>query len=80
MGTLSENESGEGEHLSVGRPGDGVGRLLEIGDARGLAGVHPADVELLLAVGIGEIGDASAVGGPARGSVVAIPGGERAMI
>ena len=40
----------------------GVGSLIEIGDARGLTGVHPANVELLLAISIGEIGDAHAVG------------------
>jgi len=47
-----QNERGKGEHFSVRRPGDGVGSLLEIGNARCLAGVHPADVQLLFAVGV----------------------------
>ena len=80
MGTLSEDKRGEGEHLSIGRPGDGVGRLIEIGDPCGLAGVHPADVELLLAVGIGKIGNACAIGRPARRHVGAISSGEGTMI
>ncbi len=78
--TFAENERGEGEHFSVGRPFDGVGRLIEIGDAGGLSRVHPANIDLLLAVGVGKIGEARAVGRPARGSVVVIAGGQRAMI
>src|SRR6267378_5226635 len=80
MGTLSENESGEGEHRSIRRPSDGIGRLIDVRDTRGLAGVHPANVELLLAVGVGKIRDACAVGGPTGRHVTAIASSERTMI
>jgi hypothetical protein len=78
--TFAENERREGEHLSVGRPFDGIGRLIEIGDAGGLSGVHPANIDLLLAIGVGKIGEAGAVGRPARGCVVVVAGGERAVV
>src|SRR6266852_3185449 len=77
---FAENEGGEGKHFAVRGPSDGVWRFLKIGDARGLPGIHPANVDLLLAVGVGEIGDAGAVGRPARRDVGAIAGGERAVI
>src|SRR2546430_15632867 len=80
MRSFPQNERSEGEHFPVGRPGDSVWSLLEIGDARGLARVHPANVNLLFAVGIGEVGQAQAVRGPARRRVTAISGGERAMV
>src|SRR5438132_12579029 len=80
MRSFPQNERGEGEHFPVGRPGDSVWSLLEIGDARDLARVHPANVNLLFAIGIGVAGQAKAVRGPARGRVTATCGGERAMV
>ncbi len=80
VGAFGRNESGEREHFPIGRPGDGVGRLFEIGDARGLAGVHPADVKLLFAIGIGEVSKTQAVRRPAWRNVAAVAGGERAMV
>src|SRR5208282_3707744 len=62
------------------RPCYGIWRLIEVGDAGRLPGVHPANIDLLLAVGVGEIGETQTVGRPARRSVVAVTSGERTMI
>src|SRR6267142_1318282 len=51
--TFARNQRRERDHSSVGRPGNGVRRLFEVGDARGLPGVHPTNVKLRLAVHIG---------------------------
>ena len=62
-------------HFSVRRPVDGTRRLLEVCDPRGLAAIHPAHIDLRVAVFAGEIRDARAIGRPSRRSVVSVSRG-----
>src|SRR6267142_5141961 len=52
--TFARNQRRERDHSAVGRPGNRVRRLFEVGDACGLAGVHPTNVKLRLGVRVGE--------------------------
>ncbi len=78
--TFPDDQGRKGDHPAVGRPGDGVRRLLQIGDAGGLAGVHPANVDLLLAVHVREECDARSVGRPARRAVGMVAAGKWPMV
>src|SRR5262249_20600567 len=77
---LALYERGEGKHLSVRRPIDRIRRILEIRNPRSLAGVHPANVNLLLSVGVGEKRETRAVGRPPQRSVATVARGQRAVV
>src|SRR5208282_1537261 len=64
---------------SIRSPGNSGWRIFDIGEFGGLAGIHPANIQLRLAIAIGNESDTSSIGRPARGSVAISSGGKRTM-
>ena len=77
---LVGHEHRERDPLAVGRPRDGARRLDEVGEPRGLAGVHPAHVELRAALGRRHVREARAVGRPARRAELFGFGAQRSVV
>ncbi len=77
---LIGHQHGEGDQLAVRRPGDVVRGLGQVGDLGRLARRHPAHIELgPVAFGGGDIGQALAVGRPARMGMRARSRGQRRL-
>jgi hypothetical protein len=67
----------ERKAATIRRPREPTGRLGELGQYRGLSGIHPAQPDLGRTVARGNPGDAAAIGRPHRGAVAARPAGQR---
>ena len=78
--TFGGDQRRERKHLSIRRPVDGLGRIFEVGDPRRLAGVHPANINLLFAVCIGKKRDACPVRRPAWRRIASIASRQGAMV
>ncbi len=73
------DQRSEGDLRSVRRPGNAGRSIFDVGEFGGLARIHPANIELRLAIAVGNEGNASTIGRPARGSVAIRAGGEGTM-
>src|SRR5271169_246108 len=73
------DQGSEGDLPSIRSPGNSGRSIFDVGEFGGLAGIHPADIKLRLAIAVGNEGDASSIGRPARGSVAISAGGQRTM-
>src|SRR5688572_11469424 len=72
------NARREGDAIAVGRPGDFLGTLLQVGELERLAALDGDDVDLsgLLGVAVRDEGEPGAVRGPARRGVAPVAVGE----
>ncbi len=77
---LGHYELRKSEHATIWRPGEVARRFGQVGQQCRLAGVHPAHEQLRLALGIGNVGNTRAVGGPAGRAVVVSVGAQRTVL
>src|SRR4029077_9702897 len=80
FGRSGGDERSEGDLLSIRSPGNTGRSIFDVSEFGGLAGIHPANIELRLAIAVRNEGEASTIGRPARGRVAISARGERTML